>query len=114
MLPWSRPDGAGGTGLSNSARRAARRGAVARQEKDAEQMYQRCDLLQADYDPTDVMKAMELARGPRFQLGVLYRRDPGQAPGLGEMDGQATGGVWPPVTQPLSQDAPSDNEFPGG
>ncbi len=60
------------------------------------------------------MRAMEVARGPRFQLGVIYRRDPGVAPRMGEMEGQVEAGVWPPVTQPLGQEPASDVEFPGG
>ncbi len=60
------------------------------------------------------MRAMDVARGERFQLGVLFRRDPGAAPHMGEMEGQATGGVWPPVAQPLTEAPASDIEFPGG
>ena len=80
----------------------------------AEQIYQRCDLLPEDYEPTDLMRAMDVARGERFQLGVLFRRDPGAAPHMGEMEGQAAGGVWPPVSQPLAEAPASDIEFPGG
>ena len=57
---------------------------------------------------------MEVARAPRFALGVIFRRDPGVAPDVGEMEGQAVGGVWPPVAQPLGRKPEGDAEFPGG
>jgi len=42
----------------------------------AESIYQRCETLPADYDPTDLARAMETARhDERFALGVLYRRE---------------------------------------
>ncbi len=80
----------------------------------AEQIYQRCVLLPDRHDPTDYALALEVARGQRFALGVIYRRDPGSAPGIGESDGAHATGVWPPVTQPLGQEPASDVEFPGG
>ena len=80
----------------------------------AEQIYQRCDLLPDDYDPTDLTRAIEGARGARFQLGVLYRRDPGVAPHAGEMDAQLESGIWPPVSQPPTPGPSGDVEFPGG
>lgn len=80
----------------------------------AEQIYKRCDLLPPDHDATDIAKAMEIARGQRFALGIIYRRDPGKAPGLGEGEGAVQAGIWPPIVGPLSVDAPSDTEFPGG
>jgi 2-oxoglutarate ferredoxin oxidoreductase subunit beta len=42
----------------------------------SEEIYRRCDLLPSDHDPTDLTRAMEVARGERFALGVLYRRPP--------------------------------------
>jgi hypothetical protein len=73
----------------------------------AETIYQRCDLLPASHDPGDFMAAIEAARGPRFALGVLYRRPPDQAPAVvaEELGGQA--GVWPPIG------ATSSSAFPG-
>jgi len=80
----------------------------------AEQIYQRCVLLPDDHDVRDYALALEVARGQRFALGVIYQRDPGTAPGIGEADGAAETGVWPSVTQPLSQEPSSDDEYLGG
>jgi hypothetical protein len=80
----------------------------------AEQIYQRCVLLPERHDPTDFALALDVARGQRFALGVLYRRDPNIAPGIGESSGAHEAGVWPPVTQALGQEPMSDVEFPGG
>jgi 2-oxoglutarate ferredoxin oxidoreductase subunit beta len=80
----------------------------------AEQIYQRCKLLPDGYDPSDLSVALDVARGQRFALGILYRRDPSKAPSVGEHDGAAQAGIWPPIVGPLGQDAPSDTEFPGG
>ncbi len=80
----------------------------------AEQIYQRCVMLPDRHDASDYALALEVARGQRFALGLIYRRDPATAPGIGEGEGAREVGVWPPVTQPLAQDTVADVEFPGG
>jgi pyruvate/2-oxoacid:ferredoxin oxidoreductase beta subunit len=83
-------------------------GCVTYQTPDyAETIYQRCDLLPESHDPTDFNRAVEVARGSRFALGILYRRPPEQAPAVvgEELAGQA--GVWPPIG------ATSASAFPG-
>ncbi|MEK7314888.1 MAG: thiamine pyrophosphate-dependent enzyme, partial [Candidatus Eisenbacteria bacterium] len=49
----------------------------------AETIYQRCDMLPADHDPTDLARAMEIVRQERFALGVIYRRPPEKGAGMG-------------------------------
>ena len=80
----------------------------------AEQIYQRCVMLPERRDVTDYAQALEVARGQRFALGVIYRREPGTAPGIGEADGAHEVGVWPPVALPMGQERIADVEFPGG
>jgi 2-oxoglutarate ferredoxin oxidoreductase subunit beta len=43
----------------------------------AQQIYERCQMLPAGYDPSDFGRAVAMAQGSRFMLGVLYRRQPG-------------------------------------
>jgi len=66
----------------------------------AETIYQRCDMLPADYDPTDLSRAMEIVRQERFALGVIYRRPQEKGAGMGEHDLAAAAGVWPAVGTP--------------
>ncbi|MEK7348528.1 MAG: thiamine pyrophosphate-dependent enzyme [Candidatus Eisenbacteria bacterium] len=66
----------------------------------AETIYQRCDMLPADHDPTDLSNAMEIVRQERFALGVIYRRPPEKGAGIGERDLAAAAGVWPAVGTP--------------
>ncbi len=40
----------------------------------AKVVYDMCDMLPEDYDPTDFSAAVEATRGERFALGVIYRR----------------------------------------
>ena len=40
----------------------------------ANELYERCSMIPADHDVTDLGQALDLARGDRFQLGVIYRR----------------------------------------
>jgi 2-oxoglutarate ferredoxin oxidoreductase subunit beta len=52
----------------------------------AQQIYERCEMLPPDYDPTNLAGAIAAAQEHRFKLGVLYRRTPrpvelGVAPG---------------------------------
>jgi 2-oxoglutarate ferredoxin oxidoreductase subunit beta len=61
----------------------------------AETIYQRCDMLPADYDPTDLSRAMEIVRQERFSLGILYRRPPEKGAGMGAHDLAAAAGIWP-------------------
>ena len=42
----------------------------------AQQIYERCEMLPADYDPTNLAAAMATAQEGRFKLGILYRRSP--------------------------------------
>jgi 2-oxoglutarate ferredoxin oxidoreductase subunit beta len=65
-----------------------------------ESIYQRCDILPADYDPTDLTRAMEVVRRERFALGVIYRRAPEQGAGMGAHDLAATAGIWPALGSP--------------
>lgn len=66
----------------------------------AETIYQRCDLLPADHDATDLSNAMEIVRQERFALGIIYRRSPEKGAGMGEHDLAAAAGVWPAVGTP--------------
>ncbi len=60
-----------------------------------EAIYQRCDMLPPEYDPTDLGKAMEAAQAERFALGVLYRRPPDATPPWGSGDPATAEGIWP-------------------
>ena len=46
----------------------------------ANELYARTELLPPEHDATDFMKAMEVARSDRFQLGIIYRRPVNQVP----------------------------------
>lgn len=63
----------------------------------ADQIYQRCDLLPPDHDPTDFGHALQVVSQPRYALGIIYRRDPGEAPSMGEGPGALEAGIWPPL-----------------
>jgi 2-oxoglutarate ferredoxin oxidoreductase subunit beta len=84
-------------------------GCVTYQRPDyAEQIYQRCDLLPADWDPTNFARAIEATRAERFALGVLYRRPPerpSEAVPAG-MTSEAT--MWPANGEPAAQDFPGE------
>ncbi len=69
----------------------------------AQEIYQRCEMLPAGHDPSDLARAMDAARGERFRLGVLYRRDP-ELPPEGVLEGAGVAGVW----QPRSDGTPED------
>ena len=70
----------------------------------AEEVYRRCDPLPEAHDPTDFARAVEVSRGERFALGVLYRRPEGQPPAVipEALAGEPT--LWPPA--PETQDLP--------
>jgi len=40
----------------------------------AQTIYEMCDMLPEDYDPTDFAAAVEVTRSERFALGVIYRK----------------------------------------
>ncbi len=63
--------------------------------KYGEAIYQRCDMVPDDYDPTDLARAMEASRAERFQLGVLYRRPVDRAAAMGPGALDAAAGIWP-------------------
>ncbi|HEU4725665.1 MAG TPA: thiamine pyrophosphate-dependent enzyme [Candidatus Eisenbacteria bacterium] len=72
-----------------------------------ETIYQRCDILPADYDPTDLTRAMEVVRQERFALGVIYRRPPENEPAMGA--GHAAAGIWPaPGTPEATRELPAE------
>jgi 2-oxoglutarate ferredoxin oxidoreductase subunit beta len=73
----------------------------------AEKLWQRCELLPEDHDPTDFARASQLTRGDRIMLGLLYRRPPGQRPAMLPADLQVSTGIWPPVG------ATSESMYPG-
>ncbi len=73
----------------------------------AEELYQRSFFLPDDYDPTDFNRASDLARGERFALGVIYRRDPDRPPVVSRPEEQAEAGIWPPSR------ASAEPTFPG-
>lgn len=70
----------------------------------AQEVYQRCDMLPDDHDPADFVKAMEAARGDRFQLGIIYRRDP-ELPPEGAIEPSGVAGIWQPRALGVSEDA---------
>ena len=65
-----------------------------------ESIYQRCDILPADHDVTDLTLAMEVVRRERFALGVIYRRPPEKNAGMGTHDLAAAAGIWPALGTP--------------
>jgi 2-oxoglutarate ferredoxin oxidoreductase subunit beta len=66
----------------------------------AQEIYSRCDLVPEGYDSGNLSMALDAARGDRFLLGVLYRRDPADV----ASDGSDTVGVWRRV-RGVSEDA---------
>jgi 2-oxoglutarate ferredoxin oxidoreductase subunit beta len=72
----------------------------------AEEIYQRCDLLPADYDPSSFEGAMAAARADRFLLGVLHRREPGARPEAAGADYAGARTVWTP--DPALADYPGE------
>ena len=66
----------------------------------------RCDVLPGDHDPSDFARAIEIARGERFALGILYRRPVDRAPEVAAEDMTGKTGIWPPIG------ATAGNEFP--
>lgn len=73
--------------------------------KYADEIYQRCDLLPESYDPSDLSRAMEIARAERFSLGILYRR-PDEAPSAVSPWGTEAG-IWPAVGE-AARELPSE------
>lgn len=74
----------------------------------AEEIYQRCLMLPQDYDPTDLDRAMDAARGQRFALGVIYRRPPGERPSVAGAEETGGVGVWTPVSHAAEPGFPGD------
>ena len=77
----------------------------------ANKLYERCDPLPADYDPSDFARAVEVARGERFALGILYRREPGSAPAVAAAAHASAADVWPAApaaVQPDLETEPGD------
>lgn len=73
-----------------------------------EAIYQRCDMLPAGHDPTDLAMAMAATQKERFQLGILYRRPVTRAPGMGPDDLAASAGIWPaPGTAEAKRELPA-------
>ncbi|HET9250664.1 MAG TPA: thiamine pyrophosphate-dependent enzyme [Candidatus Eisenbacteria bacterium] len=70
----------------------------------AQEIYQRCDEVPAEYDPSSFQAAMTAACAERFQLGVLYRRDPGDGP-LDASEAPGLAGIWQPRPARVSEDA---------
>jgi 2-oxoglutarate ferredoxin oxidoreductase subunit beta len=70
----------------------------------AQEIYQRCDEVSADHDSTSLPAAMAAACAERFQLGILYRRDPGGGP-LDAAEAPGLAGVWQPRPARVSEDA---------
>lgn len=66
----------------------------------ADTIYKRCDLLPADHDSSDFSKAVELVRGDRFALGVIYRRPAGEPTATVPVDLLAERGIWGEMTEP--------------
>lgn len=72
-------------------------GCVTYQKPDyAAEVYNRCDPLPETHDPTSFEQAMAAARGDRFLLGVIYRREPGARPAAAGADYAGHHGVWVP------------------
>lgn len=71
-----------------------------------ETIYQRCDILPPEYDPTDLTRAMEVVQQERFALGVIYRRPPAMESGEA---GHAIAGIWPaPGTPDAARELPAE------
>jgi 2-oxoglutarate ferredoxin oxidoreductase subunit beta len=78
----------------------------------ADTIYKRCDLLPEDYDPSDLTRALEVARaGERFSLGVIYRRPPEEPLGAGLAQTAGAAGIWPPLPDAAS---PEREDLPPG
>jgi 2-oxoglutarate ferredoxin oxidoreductase subunit beta len=71
-------------------------------------IYERCDMLPADYDPGDLDRALQMVRGERFALGVIYRRPEGVPAATGPMDLAAEAGIWPPLGREERPDGGED------
>jgi 2-oxoglutarate ferredoxin oxidoreductase subunit beta len=76
----------------------------------SEQVYQRCDLLPADHDPTHFAAALDRACGERFALGILYWRKPGTPPVVLAGEDAVRADVWPSAVE--AERSP-DMGFPG-
>lgn len=63
-------------------------------------IYKRCDLLPAEYDPSDFSRAVDLVRGERFALGVIYRRPDGDPLATVPKDLLAERGIWGELSEP--------------
>ena len=74
----------------------------------AEEIYRRCDPLPESHDPADFDAAMAAARGERFQLGVLYRRPPGERPPAAGADYGEARTVWTPADETALADYPGE------
>ncbi|HEY7729026.1 MAG TPA: thiamine pyrophosphate-dependent enzyme [Candidatus Eisenbacteria bacterium] len=74
----------------------------------AETIYQRCDLLPPEHDASDFTRAVDVARGERFALGVLYRRPPEAPTAVVPGDLPSSAGIWPPVPGDGADLAPED------
>jgi 2-oxoglutarate ferredoxin oxidoreductase subunit beta len=74
----------------------------------ADQIYQRSDLLPPDHDPTSLALALQVVTQPRFALGIISRRDPGEAPSMGEGAGALEAGIWPPLNGGAGDAHPGD------
>jgi len=66
----------------------------------ADTIYKRCDVLPPDHDPSDFSKAVELVRGDRFALGVIYRRPEGEPAATVPGDLLAERGIWGKTKEP--------------
>jgi 2-oxoglutarate ferredoxin oxidoreductase subunit beta len=76
----------------------------------AEEIYRRCDVLPADYDPTSFDAALATARSDRFPLGVLYRREPGERPAAAGADYLAGAGIWRPARETAEAAYPGETD----
>lgn len=81
----------------------------------SESVYQRCDVLGDDYDPTDFAAAIDAARGDRFALGVLYKRPPGELPAVAGASLLTGSDMWhAPSPETAARVRDEDVDFPGG
>lgn len=59
-------------------------------------IYQRCDMLPADYDHSDFSQAVDVVRADRFALGVIYKRPDNVPVATVPADLAAEPGMWLP------------------
>jgi 2-oxoglutarate/2-oxoacid ferredoxin oxidoreductase subunit beta len=70
----------------------------------AQEIYERCDVVAPEHDPSSFAAAVEAACAERFRLGILYRREPADGP-IDASTAPGLAGIWQPRPARVSEDA---------